>query len=214
MEGFRITQTFCSMESPTRLRREPPLPPLAFGHLPTPFVPSGHFPLRGGIGPLIRGVGPGGVLPNPSLLPAKRSKGTNAVFAARRKRSGVDFATTSRHGQSNSPPGSGAIRKETYLWRRNRETPQRRAESSRPTEGAKTKMGAAGASPRPTGFKKTFWDWVGEAPLGLPPGFAPVPLARQTQARKRNRTGGNFCKPRAQWPGGNLECHLDFARRK
>ena len=130
----------------------------------------------------------------------RRSKGTNAVFAARRKRSGVDFATTSRHGQSNSPPGSGAIRKETYLWRRNRETPQRRAESSRPTEGAKTKMGAAGASPRPTGFKKTFWDWVGEAPLGLPPGFAPVPLARQTQARKRNRTGGKF--PPTQGPSG------------
>ena len=33
----------------------------------------------------------------------RRSKGTNAVFAARRKRSGVDFATTSRHGQSNPP---------------------------------------------------------------------------------------------------------------
>ena len=39
----------------------------------------------------------------------RRSKGTNAVFAARRKRSGVDFATTSRHGQSNSPPAGGEI---------------------------------------------------------------------------------------------------------
>ena len=37
----------------------------------------------------------------------RRSKGTNAVFAARRKRSGVDFATTSRHGQSHSPPAGG-----------------------------------------------------------------------------------------------------------
>ena len=37
----------------------------------------------------------------------RRSKGTNAVFAARRKRSGVDFATTSRHGQSRSPPAGG-----------------------------------------------------------------------------------------------------------
>ena len=39
----------------------------------------------------------------------RRSKGTNAVFAARRKRSGVDFATTSRRGQSHSPPAGGEI---------------------------------------------------------------------------------------------------------
>ena len=39
----------------------------------------------------------------------RRSKGTSAVFAARRKRSRVDFATTSRHGQSNSPPAGGEI---------------------------------------------------------------------------------------------------------
>ena len=39
----------------------------------------------------------------------RRSKGTNAVFAARRKRSGVDFATTSRHGQSRPPPAGGGI---------------------------------------------------------------------------------------------------------
>ena len=39
----------------------------------------------------------------------RKSKGTSAVFAARRKRSRVDFATTSRHGQSNSPPAGGEI---------------------------------------------------------------------------------------------------------
>ena len=39
-------------------------------------------------------------------------------------------------------------------------------------------------------------------------------LARQTQAREWNRASSNFRKPRAQWPGGNLECHSDFARRK
>ena len=39
----------------------------------------------------------------------RRSKGTSAVFAARRKRSRVDFATTSRHGQSNSPPAGDEI---------------------------------------------------------------------------------------------------------
>ena len=37
----------------------------------------------------------------------RRSKGTSAVFATRRKRSRVDFATTSRRGQSNSPPAGG-----------------------------------------------------------------------------------------------------------
>ena len=49
----------------------------------------------------------------------RRSKGTNAVFAARRKRSGVDFATTSRRGQSHSPPAGG-------------ETPLRKEPSSGP----------------------------------------------------------------------------------
>ena len=60
----------------------------------------------------------------------RRSKGTNAVFAARRKRSGVDFATTSRHGQSRSPPalrpqarfGAQPPRQRRLLvrrWRRN-----------------------------------------------------------------------------------------------
>ena len=39
-------------------------------------------------------------------------------------------------------------------------------------------------------------------------------LARQTQAREWNRASSNFRKPRAQWPGGNLECHSDFARWK
>ena len=39
----------------------------------------------------------------------RRSKGTSAVFATRRKRSRVDFATTSRHGQSHSPPAGGEI---------------------------------------------------------------------------------------------------------
>src|SRR5699024_3177517 len=37
----------------------------------------------------------------------RRSKGTSAVFATRRKRSRVDFATTSRRGQSRSPPAGG-----------------------------------------------------------------------------------------------------------
>ena len=40
--------------------------------------------------------------------------------------------------------------------------------------------------------------------------YAPGAFARQTQARKWNRTGGNFCKPRAQWPGRNRGKPLRF----
>ncbi len=39
----------------------------------------------------------------------RRSKGAVAVFAVRRKRRQADFATTSRRGQSNSPPAGGEI---------------------------------------------------------------------------------------------------------
>ena len=42
----------------------------------------------------------------------------------------------------------------------------------------------------------------------------PGTLVRQSQAHSLNRTSSNFCKPRAQWPGGNLERHSDFTRRK
>ena len=55
---------------------------------------------------------------------------------------------------------------------------------------------------------------------GRPHGAAPTAeirpgaLARQSQAYSLNRTSSNFYKPRAQWPGGNLERHSDFARRK
>ena len=49
------------------------------------------------------------------------------------------------------------------------------------------------------------------APTAYP---APGVLVRQSQAQNWNRTNCNFCKPRALWPGGNLDCHSDFARRK
>ena len=35
-------------------------------------------------------------------------------------------------------------------------------------------------------------------------------MVRRRQAQKRNRTSGNFCKPRAQWPGRNLDQSLRF----
>ena len=63
------------------------------------------------------GAVPGGVLGYLSRTPGeaqrsgfagkRRSKEAVAVFAARRKRRQADFATTSRHGQSNSPPAGG-----------------------------------------------------------------------------------------------------------
>ena len=46
--------------------------------------------------------------------------------------------------------------------------------------------------------------------MGLPPGYAPGALAEETQAHEWNRSSGNFCKPRAQWPGGNSDQSLRF----
>ena len=42
----------------------------------------------------------------------------------------------------------------------------------------------------------------------------PGALVRQSQARLWSRSSDNFCIPRAQWPGGSLDRHSDFARRK
>ena len=64
--------------------------------------------------------------------------------------------------------------------------------------------------------------------IGLPPregcratarvapaaGTTPGALVRQSQAQLWSRSSDNFCIPRAQWPGGNLDRHSDFARRK
>ena len=45
---------------------------------------------------------------------------------------------------------------------------------------------------------------------GKPSGFAPEALARQSQAQSWNRSDFKFCKPRAQWPGGNSDQSLRF----
>ena len=45
-------------------------------------------------------------------------------------------------------------------------------------------------------------------------GDGPGALAEKSQAQERDRNSGNFCRARAQWPGGNLKCHSDFVRRK
>ena len=68
---------------------------------------------------------------------------------------------------------------------------------------------------RPQGSPlRRIWKWSrsfrrGQSQTG-PPGFAPGALARQSQARKLNRNSNNFCKDRAQWPGGNLDQPLRF----
>ena len=73
----------------------------------------------------------------------RRSKGTNAVFAARRKRSGVDFATTSRRGQSHSPPAGG----ETPL--RNQYVESEQTASIPPMERLKNSAGPSCRCPLP-----------------------------------------------------------------
>ena len=66
--------------------------------------------------------------------------------------------------------------------------------------------------PHPSGLAASHLPLLGEGLGGA--GFGPPPLARQTQAHKWNRTSGNFCKARAQWPGRNRGGHSLFSRRK
>ena len=66
----------------------------------------------------------------------------------------------------------------------------------------------------PTAYSEVIFSFRRGRTLAGPPIIDQLSPARQSQARKWNRTSGNFCKPRAQWPGRNLECHSDFARRK
>ena len=52
-----------------------------------------------------------------------------------------------------------------------------------------------------------FWATARVAPTAY---SAPVLLVRKQQAQLWNRTGNNFCKPRAQWPGGDSDQPLHF----
>ena len=72
----------------------------------------------------------------------------------------------------------------------------------------------AGLGPAPTAdTKRLRFPCRGRSQTG-PPGFAPGALARQSQVQKLNRTSGNFCTPRAQWPGGNSDPSLRFCAPK
>ena len=97
----------------------------------------------------------------------RRSKGTNAVFAARRKRRQADFATTSRHGQSHSPPAGG-------------ETPLRKEPSSGPMRASGPTKSVLSSLPHP-------------APSG-PPSLSPLafghlPLTRGVGPRGEGLKG-------------------------
>ena len=95
----------------------------------------------------------------------RRSKGTNAVFAARRKRSGVDFATTSRRGQSHSPPAGG-------------ETPLRKEPSSGPMRASGPTKSVLSSPPHP-------------APSG-PPSLSPLAFGHLPLTRGVGPRGEGF----------------------
>ena len=122
-----------------------------------PLLAYGHFPLIGGIGPLIRGV-----VPSPT--------GFKKAF----------------RGWVGEPLGA-------------------------PVGGVRAKKSPSSVWPSgqpPSPWKgEGLWAAARAAPTAI---FAPGAFARQTQARKWNRTGGNFCKPRAQWPGRNRGKPLKF----
>ena len=123
----------------------------------------------------------------------RRSKGTSAVFATRQKRSRVDFATTSRHGQSNSPPAGGEI-------------PLRKEPSSGPmrASGPTKKRSIIAPSSGPSGHLppegKAFWgDYLLIRPAsGQPPspqgeGFVGrAPSSAQVEGLKGRRNPPKF----------------------
>ena len=89
-----------------------------------------------------------------------------------------------------------------------------RAAKDRPYREGKILWGGRVRTPAPTRMQgRSRSPPRGRSQTG-PPGFAPGALARQSQAQKLNRTSGNFCTPRAQWPGGNSDPSLRFCAPK
>ena len=62
----------------------------------------------------------------------------------------------------------------------------------------------------PADEKRAFWRGWGSGAAQRDGGDAPGALAGNIKARALNCNSGNFCKPRAQWPGGNLDTHSYF----
>ena len=91
--------------------------------------------------------------------------------------------------QTQGPVARWELRKATQILRAGRALPTQRGSHR---NGGQGKACGRVRAPAPTAY----------------PG--PGTFARQSQARKRNRTSGNFCKLRAQWPDGNCGKPLKF----
>ena len=141
-----------------------------------PLLAYGHFPLIGGIGPLIRGV-----VPSPT---------------------GFKKAFRGWVGEPLGAPGGGVRAKKSpsSVW------PSGQPPSPWKGEGL---SGRVWDPPLRRITKTVSRLRRGRSQTG-PPGFAPGAMAEKTQAQLWNRTGGNFCKPRAQWPGRNRGKPLRF----
>ena len=79
----------------------------------------------------------------------------------------------------------------------------------RPLAGAGHWLDRGRASPSPADFKDTFQVWVGEV-LGPPAVNGPGAVRSAASGVDVEPQQRQFCTPRAQWPGRNLDCHSDF----
>ena len=91
--------------------------------------------------------------------------------------------------QTQGPVARRELRKATQILRAGRALPTQRGSHR---NGGQGKACGRVRAPAPTTYA------------------APVPFARQSQARELNCTSGNFCRPRARWPGGNRGKPLKF----
>ena len=181
----------------------PSLSPLAFGHLPLtrgvgPLAPHFTGPQSGRLGGYRKGAG--GSADCFSLVFRCRSLG-------RRRRHSTPLAESAFGAVGLKLCGGGTAGGWGHppLQGNRKRGVSERPHGAAPTRGPKSAPSSVwpgGQPPSPLG------EGLGGA------GFGPPPLARQTQAHKWNRTSGNFCKARAQWPGRNRGGHSLFSRRK
>ena len=177
----------------------PSLSPLAFGHLPLtrgvgPWTPILRGPQLRYLGSQRKGAG--GSADCFSLVFRCRSLGRRRRHSTPLAESafvavGLKLCGGGTAGGWGHPPLQGNRKRGV----------SERLHGAAPTRGPKSAPSSVwpgGQPPSPLG------EGLGGA------GFGPPPLARQTQAHKWNRTSGNFCKARAQWPGRNRRKPLHF----
>ena len=140
---------------------------------------------------------------SPALLSLKREQAKK--FCAK-----LRFASFVSVGGGTARPGGRALQAQSHIRRREQfpiPSVSLRSTSSLP-------LLAFGHFPLRKGVSLPRGRFVGRTMCAPTAETGPGTLARQSQAPKRNRTSGKFCTSRAQWPGWNLKCHSDFARRK